>query len=150
MKGTVSMKKLLSGVLSIILICSLFTAAYAQTLIPADPSAEVVDAEIVYLPLKNRIVFGYGSPALPDGIVLKLTYSDGTEKTETVINTDKGYFAGKESITGSVRLTVVSYGLQTETLYVNETTEVEYNYFVIPPILYMIIDFLRGELFVIA
>lgn len=144
------MKKLLSGVLSIILICSLFTAAYAQPFTPTDPSTEVVDAKIVYLPLKNKIVFGYGSPALPDGIVLKLTYSDGTEKTETVTRTDDGYFAGKESIIGSVHLTLVSYGFQTETLYVNETIEVEYNYFVIPPILYMIRDFLRGELFVIA
>lgn len=150
MKGTVSMKKLLSGVLSIILICSLFTAAYAQPLTPAEPTKDVVDAEIVHLPLKNKIVFGYGSPALPDGIVLKLTYSDGTKKTETIVRTDEGYFAGNESITSSFHTTVVSYGLQTETLFVNETTKVEYDYFVLPPILQMIIYFLRGDLFIIA
>lgn len=144
------MKKILSVILSFVLICSLFTAAYAQPLTPSEPSNNIVDAEIISVPLKNRIVFGYGSPESPDGIVLKLTYSDGTEKTETIVRTDKGYFAGEENIIGSVRPAVVSYGFQTETLYVNETVEVEYNYFVIPPILQMIIYFLRGELYIIA
>lgn len=137
------MKKILSLILSIVLICSFFTAAYAQPLTPSEPSNNVVDAEIVSVPLKNRIVFGYGSPESPDGIVLKLTYGDGTEKTAIIIRTDEGFFADKENIIGSVHLDVVSYGFHTETLYVNETIEVEYDYFVIPPfrtILYKILD----------
>lgn len=137
------MKKSLSFILSIVLFCSIFTAAYAQPLTPSEPSNDVVDAEIIYVPLKNRIVFSYGSSNLPNGIILKLTYSDGTEKTETIVRTDYGYYAGEESIIGAVHPAVVSYGFHTETLYINETVGVEYDYFVIPPvrsIIYIILD----------
>ncbi len=116
-----------------------------------EPVNNVKSAEIVYVPLKNRIVFGYGSSNLPDGIVLKLTYNDGTEKTETIIRKDNGYYAGNEQVFGAVHTEEVRYGCQSETIYVNdESVAVEYNYFVIPPIFHMIISFLRGELFVIA
>lgn len=115
-----------------------------------EPVNNVKSAEIVYVPLKNRIVFGYGSSNLP-GIVLKLTYNDGTEKTETIIRKDNGYFAGDENVFGSVDIGVVRYGCQTETLYINdERTSVEYDYFVIPPIFQMILSFFQRELFVIA
>ena len=116
-----------------------------------DPVNNVKSAEIVYVPLKNRIVFGYGSSNLPDGIVLKLAYNNGTEKTETIIRKDNGYYAGDEYVFGSVDIEVVRYGCQTETIYVNdESVAVEYDYFVIPPIFHIIISFLHGELFVIA
>lgn len=88
------------------------------------PENNVDSAEIVHIPLKNRIVFSAGSPALPDGIVIKLKYKDGSEKTETVIyNAAEGcYRAGEERVIGSVRTTVVEYGLLTDTLYINDNT----------------------------
>lgn len=145
------MKKLLSGILSIILICNLFTAVYAQQPTPSEPSNDVADAEIVYLPFKNKVVFGYGSPAFPDGIVLKLKYKDGTEKTEAIIRTESGYYAGEEHIFGGVHLGVVSFGKQTETLYINdESVSVKYDYFVIPPLrsaIYKLLDTFFGFLF---
>ncbi len=115
-----------------------------------EPVNNVKSAEIVYVPLKNRIVFGFGSPNTPDGIVLKLTYKDGTEKTETIVRKDNGYFAGDESVIGGVHLEVVRYGRQTEMLFINEAVKVEYDYFVIPPIFQMILSFFQRELFVIA
>lgn len=149
------MKKLLSVILAFVISVLCFVPAFADndasTEANPEPVNNVESAEIVYVPLKNRIVFGYGSSNLPDGIVLKLTYKDGTEKTETIVRKDNGYYAGNECVFGSVDIGVVRYGCQTETLYINdERTSVEYDYFVIPPILFMIISFLRGELFVIA
>ncbi len=100
----------------------------------------VESAEIVYVPLKNRLVFSAGSPNLPDGIVLKLKYKDGSEKTETVTYNIKEdcYRAGEETVIGSVRVDVVEYGLLTDTLYINDSTvSVEYDYFVPPTLSYI-------------
>lgn len=98
-----------------------------------EPVNNVESAEIEYVPLKNRIVFSAGSPESPDGIVLKLTYKDGTEKTETIVKgEEKGeYYAGEERVYGSVRVEVEEYGLLTDTLYINDNTvSVKYDYFV--------------------
>lgn len=104
------------------------------------PENNVESAEIVYVPLKNRLVFSAGSPNLPDGIVLKLRYKDGTEKAETVIYNieENGYRAGEETVIGSVRAAVVEYGLLTDTLYINDNTvSVKYDYFVPPTLSYI-------------
>lgn len=108
-----------------------------------EPINNVDSAEIVHVPLKNRIVFSAGSPNLPDGIVLKLKYKDGSEKTETVIyNAAEGcYRAGEERVIGSVRATVVEYGVLTDTLYINDSTvSVEYDYFVPPTLSYIFME----------
>lgn len=148
------MKKLLSVILAFVISVLCFVPAFADndasTEANPEPINNVESAEIVYVPLKNRIVFGYGSPNLPDGIVLKLTYKDGTEKTETIVRKDNGYYAGNESVSGAFHTMNVRYGCQAETLFINEAVAVEYDYFVIPPILFIIISFLRGELFIIA
>lgn len=103
------------------------------------PTYNIIDAEIIYVPLKNRIVFSFGSPALPDGIVVKLTYNDGTVKTVTIKGSDEGYFANEERVTGSVRASVVEYGLLTDYLFFNDgQIKIEYRYLVIPPILTII------------
>lgn len=132
-----------------------YTAEYDITITEAAPSYPVIpnpkplpennveSAEIVYVPLKNRIVFSAGSPNLPDGIVLKLTYKDGTEKTETVIyNAAEGcYRAGEERVIGSVRTEVEEYGLLTDTLYINDNTvSAEYDYFVPPTLSYVFME----------
>lgn len=103
------------------------------------PTYNIIDAEIIYVPLKNRIVFSFGSPALPDGIVVKLTYNDGTTKTATIKGNDDGYFANEERVTGSVRAAVVEYGILTDFLFFNDgQIKIEYKYLVIPPFLTII------------
>lgn len=108
-----------------------------STTLPTETN-NIVSAEIIYLPLKNRIVFGVGSPNTPEGIVIKLTYKDGSEKTEKIIRTDNGFSVGEEKIHGTVHVEVVQFGQLREVLYINdESIKVEYNYFVIPPIRYI-------------
>ncbi len=103
------------------------------------PTYNIIDAKIIYVPLKNRIVFSFGSPALPDGIVVKLTYNDGTTKTATIKGNDDGYFANEERVTGSVRAAVVEYGILTDFLFFNDgQIKIEYKYLVIPPVLTII------------
>lgn len=107
------------------------------------PENNVESAEIVYVPLKNRIVFSAGSPESPDGMVLKLTYKDGTEKTETIVEgEEKGeYYAGEERVYGSERATIEEYGLLTDTLYINDNTvSVKYDYFVPPTLSYIFME----------
>ncbi len=95
----------------------------------------LVDAEIVYVPLKNRIVFSFGSPNTPKGIVLKLIYSDGTCEKATIVETDDGCFANKHQVFGGVRAAVVEFGLLETYLYLNDgEIQMSYKYFVIPPI----------------
>lgn len=133
------MKKLISLVIVLTMCIGLCLHAFATDNI-TDPTSEPINnvksAKIISVPFKNRIVFGFGSPNSPDGIVLKLIYNDGTEKTETIVQKGVGYFAGDECVFGSARTDEVCFGLQSETLYINdERTSVEYNYYVIPPIL---------------
>ena len=108
-----------------------------------EPINNVDSAEIVHVPLKNKIVFSAGSPNSPDGIVLKLKYKDGTEKTETIVWNDEEdeYFAGEETVFGSGRVSVEEYGLLTTTLYINDNTVfVKYDYFVPPTLNYIFME----------
>lgn len=108
---------------------------FGKSDVSVKPAYNVIGAEIIYVPLKNRIVFSFGSPALPDGIVVKLTYNDGTTKTATIKECDDGYFANEERVTGSVRASVVEYGLLTDYLFFNDgQIKIEYSFLVIPPI----------------
>lgn len=161
-------KKITAIILTFILTFCMFTYAFATTdectpiytaedsdfvdtpTPDPEPENNVESAEIVSIPLKNKIVFSYGSPASPDGIVLKLKFKDGTESTETIRETEYGMLAGRQLIFGGVHLDVVDFGKHTETLYINdESVSVEYDYYVIPPlrsIFYRIFDILFGYL----
>ncbi len=114
--------------------------------IPESPEINGIDkAEIIYVPLKNRIVFSFGSPNLPDGIIIKMTYSDGTTVTERIKITDDGCFAGDERITGGFRPSVVEFGIQTDTLLLKDgKIKLEYKYLVIPPIFTIIKGLISG------
>lgn len=112
-----------------------------------EATVSVVDAEVIYIPLKNRIVFGYGSPSLPDGIVVRLTYADGSTETATIEKRDDGYFANEEKVTGSVRPAVVEYGVLTDALFFNgDLICVEYKYLVIPPIFSIVKNIIENAL----
>ncbi len=128
-------KKIMSVTLALISCFMLCSIAFANEAEPSSDSVYLVDAKIIYVPLKNRIVFSFGSPALPDGIVVKLTYNDGTVKTATIKGSDDGYFANKERVTGSVRAAVVEYGILTDFLFFNDgQIKIEYKYLCLPTI----------------
>lgn len=100
-----------------------------------DPEYDVVSAQIVYVPIEKRIIFGFGMPALPDGIIMKLTYSDGSSKAAQVEETDDGYYIDGQRISGGFRTSNVEYGILTTELFLNDgSLKVEYKYLVIPPI----------------
>lgn len=108
---------------------------FGKSIEPSAPDYRVASAKILYVPFKNRIVFGFGSPALPDGIVVKITYKDGTTQNAVIKRTDDGYFANGEKVTGSMRPAVVEYGILTDTLFFNDgQVKIEYKYLVLPPI----------------
>ncbi len=146
------MKKLISWVVALTLCVGLCLPAFASDNISettSEPVNNVKSAEIIHVPLKNRIVFSVGSPKSPDGIVLKLIYNDGTEKTETILRKDFGYFAGDESVFGAVHTADVRYGHQIEKLYINdERTSVEYDYYVFPPILTILRAFFERTIWI--
>lgn len=99
----------------------------------------IISAKIIYVPLKNRIVFGYGAPALPNGIVVKLTYLDGTVKKAVIRKTENGFFVNDEKVTGGFIASVNTYGILTDTLFLNDgQIKMEYRYLVIPPIITVI------------
>lgn len=127
----------LSLALALILCVCSFTPAFAEA--STDPINELVNAEILYVPLKNRIVFSFGAPALPDGIVLRLTYADGSTQKAVVTKTDDGCFANGERLSGGFNPAVVSYGILTGTLFVGDAqVKIEYKYLAVPPILTII------------
>ncbi|MGN0543189.1 MAG: hypothetical protein ACI4JG_07045 [Acutalibacteraceae bacterium] len=106
-----------------------------QSTEPSAPDYKIASAKILYVPLKNHIVFNFGSPALPDGIVVKITYKDGTTQNAVIKRTDDGYFANGEKVTGSMRPAVVEYGILTDTLFFNDgQIKIEYKYLALPPI----------------
>ncbi|MBQ8943718.1 MAG: hypothetical protein IJ050_04370 [Clostridia bacterium] len=61
---------------------------------PENPKegVDLIGAQIVYVPLKNLIVFGIGESKEPDGIILRLKYSDGTSELAEIENVDDQYY----------------------------------------------------------
>ncbi len=100
-------------------------------------------AEIVKVPLKNRIVFSFGSPNTPEGIKLKLTYSNEETIIAKIEKTENGYIVNGEELLDSVRVAVVEYGLLKTYLYLNDgEIQIKYSYFVIPPVFTLLKTFL--------
>lgn len=104
-------KKLLSVVLAFaICLCSLtvFASAeenieepgYNKGFMPTLPPCEEVEVSVVYRPIASWISYADYGPLL-DGIVLKITYSDGTDETVTITEKDGDplvYVAGKYNV----------------------------------------------------
>ena len=124
------MKKLFAFLLSVLLICGIVTPAFAEDADPNEP--ELISAEIVSIPEKNKVVYTGGAPEAPDGIVVKLTFSDGSEITDTVIKEDNGGFwvAGIPVLDLEMRPGINYYGEQEATLYFgSESVSASYNYY---------------------
>ena len=90
------MKKLFAFLLSVLIVCGVATPAFAEGAGPDKP--ELVSAEIVSIPEKNKYVEKNGDPEYPDGIVLRLYYSDGTISDEMIIEKAGEFFAGNERV----------------------------------------------------
>lgn len=95
---------------------------------------EIVNMEIAYLPIKNRIVFNNGLPAVPSGIVIELTYSDGSIENVTVEQGEDGdYYIDDQRVLCDVDSSDFNYGiLSTDLILENHDLMVEYWYLSIP------------------
>lgn len=110
----------------------------------SNPEIELVNAEIVHVPLKNRIVFSMGKPADPDGIILKLTYSDGTIKEAAIEKSENGFSIDGIWLNYLCEPALISYGIKTDTIFLNDfKTVVRYKYLVLPPIITIIIGLIH-------
>lgn len=132
-------KKIMSIVLALISCFMLCSIAFANEAEPLSDSIYLVDAKIVWVPLKNRIVFGWGVPEKPNGILIKLQYSDGTHTIEKIVENGAGFTVGKESVNTTFRPDNVSYGVNTDYIIIGEMVMVEYKYLVFPPLFGLLI-----------
>lgn len=103
--------------------------------IPEKPSVSLVDAKIVKIPFKKRIVFGQ-LPKSPEGITVELKYSDGTTVTDKITLSDDEYYVNGECITEAVYAAVEKYGVKNAGLYLNEgEIHLSYKYLALPSII---------------
>ncbi|MBQ6264242.1 MAG: hypothetical protein IJK60_02205 [Clostridia bacterium] len=115
------MKKIIAFILSLLTVFSL-SHAFAGAEDAAQPAeVKLESVEIVSVPLKNRIVFLNGAPETPEGIKVRLNYSDKTS-AEVVIEKRNGeYFAGKEKVYPGENILIVRYGILPTNLYFGDS-----------------------------
>ncbi len=104
---------------------------------------KLIAAEILCVPLKNRIVFGK-SPSSPSGIKVKIKYSDNTMETHTVTESEKHiYCLGKEILNESSETNRKPYGIkEAEYSLGKEEISLCYKYLAIPSVTDYIYEFL--------
>ncbi len=109
------------------------------------PSVYLTEAEIIKVPFFKRIVFG-PLPKSPEGITVKLKYSDGTTVTDKIISTEDGYFVNGESVEKNDAVTVGLYGMSTAVYFMSEgQISISYKYLLLPsiPIIEQIINWIK-------
>lgn len=95
----------------------------------------LVDAEIIKVPFNKRIVFAQ-FPKSPEGITIKLTYSDGTNVTEKVVTAENGYYVNGELLEEAGRTAEVIYGVTSAGYFMNEEKiYISYDYLSLPSVL---------------
>lgn len=101
-----------------------------------DDVINIIGMKIAYLPIKNRIVFNNGLPAVPSGIVIELTYSDGSTQNVTVKQGEDGnYYIDDQRVLSDSDASTFSYGfLSTDLILESSDLMVEYWYLSIPSI----------------
>ena len=100
-----------------------------------EPKAQLIGAEIVFVPLKNLIVFGSGDPNTPDGIILLLRFSDGKIRFYTVKENNYEYIVGEFDIEHYGSVTVYRTGFLIDEIVVNGQFELKYIYLSLPDFL---------------
>lgn len=91
-------KKTIALILTVFVLLSAFTPAFAEDDFPCGGVIEEVDVKILYSPLKSRIAYGDFGLSF-SGMVLKITYPNGESeivKVKEKCNTD--YTAGNFSL----------------------------------------------------
>lgn len=102
---------------------------------PEKPSVSLVDAKIVKVPCKKRIVFGQ-LPKSPEGITVELKYSDGTTVIDKITLSNDEYYVNGECVTEAEYATVEKYGIKDAGLYMNEgEIHLSYKYLALPSII---------------
>ncbi len=93
------MKKYLCLLLTLTMLCGIAAPAFAvETSEPVEQATVLTDAVIVSIPEKNMVVRKYGNPETPDGIWIRLMYSDGSMVLEKVEERNNKFFAGNEEV----------------------------------------------------
>lgn len=99
---------------------------------PQEPNIYLSAAEIIKIPFEKRIVFGQ-LPKSPEGIEIKLTYSDGTTVTDKITSTENGYYVNGECVITAEYATVEKYGIKNAGYYLNESKlYLSYKYLALP------------------
>lgn len=99
---------------------------------PEEPDVYLYEAEIIKIPFNKRMVFGQ-SPKSPEGIEIKLTYSDGTTVTDKIVLLEDEYYINDESVIEAEYAAVEKYGVKNAGYYLNESKlYLSYKYLALP------------------
>ena len=130
------MKRVVCILISLIMLCGIAAPTFAEeNSEPVEQKAELIGAEIIYLPIKNRFVFKEGNTEYPDGILLKLTYSDNTEVIEEIKENGYEYYAGNEKVVFFTKvIDVIIYGKMNGHLEMKDgEIQLDYNFYSLKP-----------------
>ena len=130
------MKKIISMILALTMLCGIAAPVFAEeSSEPVEQKAELIGAEIIYLPIKNRFVFKEGNTEYPDGILLKLTYSDNTEVIEEIKENGYESYAGNEKgVFFPKVIVVIIYGKMNGHLEMKDgEIQLDYNFYSLKP-----------------
>lgn len=126
------LKKTTSVLLALVSCLLMLSTAFATESEPPTENVTLVEAKIVSIPLKNRIVIGQ-SPKSPESIKIQLTYSDGTVVTDKVVSCEDGYFVNGELVEEAGGPEMMIYGITYAGHYMNEgKIFLYYNYLALP------------------
>ncbi len=129
-------KKITPLILALISCFMLCNVAFAVETVQHESIVKPIEAKILYVPLKNRIVFNQ-SPKSPKGIVVELKYSDGTVVTEGIAVEEDGYYLNGELVEAYGRVDMVIYGITSANYYINQgEVDFSYKYLSLPSINY--------------
>lgn len=130
------MKRVVCILISLIILCGIAVPVFAEeSSEPIEQKAELIGVEIIYLPIKNRFVFKEGNTEYPDGILLKLTYSDNTEVIEEIKENGYEYYAGNEKVVFFTKvIDVIIYGKMNGHLEMKDgEIQLDYNFYSLKP-----------------
>ena len=115
------MKKIIAFILSVLTVFSLSHAFVGAEDVAQPAEVKLESVEIVSVPPKNRIVFLNGAPETPEGIKVRLNYSDKSSAEAVIEKRNGEYFAGKEKVYPGETILMVRYGILPTHLYFGES-----------------------------
>lgn len=102
---------------------------------PGTTSVCLVEAEIIKVPFFKRFDVGL-LPVTPEGITVRLKYSDGTTVTDKIIKTEDGYYVNGEFVEVPNIVNLGIYWTKSSEIYFvsEEKIAILYEYLLLPPI----------------